>query len=90
MSVEKTLSFDDNKRRYDLVLFEKANPYILFEFKSFNQSLNEDTCLQIAQYNMQLQVPYLILSNGIKHYGFNADFESRQIKALDSFPWTTL
>ena len=83
LGVEKSFKVNNVQRRYDLVLYRKAEAYVLFEFKSFKKKINNDTAFQAAQYNLQLRVPYIIISNGIVHYAFALDFENKSFTALD-------
>lgn len=71
LAVEKTLKLNNLSRRYDLVLYRKSKPFVLFEFKSFSVKLSTHTAFQAAQYNLVLQVPYIIISNGMSHYAFH-------------------
>jgi len=82
MSVEKTIKIGALSKRFDLVLFDKANPKVLFEFKSFNSKIRESICHQAANYNLALKVPYIILSNGIEHFAFHIDFSNNMIKPM--------
>lgn len=52
-------------RRADAVVYTKdLHPLALIEFKAETISLTQKVLDQIAVYNRQFQVPYLILSNG--------------------------
>jgi len=86
MSVEKQLIVSGLKRRFDLVLYKKSQPYILFEFKAPEQPLTSDVGLQAAQYNQILQVPYIVISNGISSYCFLVDVERRKVEAVNVLP----
>lgn len=53
-------------RRADAVVYSKQLvPLVIIEFKADSVALTQDTLDQAAAYNRQLQVPYLILHNGI-------------------------
>ena len=86
MSVEKQLIVTGLKRRFDLVLYKKSQPFILFEFKAPEQPLNSDVGLQAAQYNQILQVPYIVISNGISSYCFHVDAEKKEVEAVEALP----
>lgn len=86
LAVEKQLKEGLLKLRYDLVYFKKGIPHMLFEFKSFSTKLDYNSCLQIANYNKQLKVPYLVLSNGIRHHAFEIDHKVGSIVELDKLP----
>ena len=86
MSVEKQLIVSGLKRRFDLVLYKKSQPFILFEFKAPEQSLTSDVGLQVAQYNQVLKVPYIVISNGISSYCFHVDAEKKEVGAVEALP----
>lgn len=72
ISVEKSLTINGLKKRYDIVVYNKIlKPVLLAECKAETEVLDEKVCKQIAIYNLQLQVPYLWISNGIKNYYFS-------------------
>lgn len=88
LGVEKEVKIGQKKFRYDLVYYLKGKPYILFEFKSFNQALDLDASLQIHNYNKVLQVPYLIISNGHQTLGIKVDMDNEKTTRLEAFPLT--
>ena len=77
LAVEKTIILNGMSRRYDLVYFNKAKPFVLFEFKSFNTALKHEAAFQAAQYNLKLEVPYIIVSNGLEHHAYKIDHNTR-------------
>lgn len=90
LSVEKMIKVGEMNKRFDLVLYVKGVPKVLFEFKSYDIPINESTCRQAASYNLKLKVPYIVLSNGIDHYAFNIDFEKNDVTQLQSIDWEKL
>lgn len=86
LGVEKTITKNGVNRRYDLVYFKKGTPHILFEFKSYDQPINSKTALQAADYNQNLQVPYIVLSNGPQSYAFQIDFSTEKVQEIEEFP----
>jgi len=83
LSVEKTIQIESLNKRFDMVMYSKGMPKVLFEFKSFNIKINEKTCHQAASYNLALKVPFIIISNGIQHFAFHIDFNSNMISPLE-------
>ena len=73
ISVERKLKLFKLNKRFDMVIYKKANPFVLFEFKSFTQVIDDQVTQQIANYNITLKVPYLVISNGIQHFAFQVD-----------------
>lgn len=87
ISVEKTLTVNELKKRYDIVVFNRSlQAKILIECKAEYIELKEKTMLQIATYNTKLQVPYLMVTNGNTYFYFEIkDETSVQINSLPKF-----
>lgn len=63
ISVEKAIG----GRRYDAVVFSQSlTPLILLEFKRESVPLTQQVMDQAACYNRRLNVPYIIISNGLQ------------------------
>lgn len=73
--VEKAIIHEGRNLRFDAVLMKGLEIWVIIEFKSPTETLSEAHILQLARYNVSLNAPYLILSNGI---------ESRFFKRLSS------
>jgi hypothetical protein len=79
IAAERAFNINGLDKRFDLVVFDKStHPTMLAEFKSPGTKITQTTFDQIAQYNMKLQVPYSLVSNGREHYCFRIDDEARQ------------
>ena len=87
MAVEKSLKIGEQDRRYDLVIYDKADPKVLFEFKRFSLPLNQEVCQQIAQYNLALKIPYLVISNGQETFAFEVNHRSGTVLPLTTLPF---
>lgn len=85
ISVERKIKLFKLNRRFDMVIYKKAKPYVLFEFKSFTQVIDDHVTQQIASYNISLKVPYLVISNGLQHYAFKVDHELKTNESLPNF-----
>ncbi len=78
ISVERVFMIEGMLRRFDLVIFDKStHPVLLAEFKAPGIKIQQSTFDQIARYNMQLHVPYSLISNGSQHYCFQIDDEKK-------------
>ena len=83
LSVEKQITVGTLKKRFDLVYYQKGEAQVLFEFKSFNVNISSDTCFQIASYNTDLKVPFLVISNGIEHFAYKIEFKESRVSVLN-------
>lgn len=69
IAVEMSLRINQKDFRSDIVLFgTQAKPLLAVECKAPQVKITQETFDQIARYNMQLKVRYLIVTNGMKHY----------------------
>jgi len=65
IAVEKEISLGDLKKRFDIVVYDKNSmPWMIVECKEMNVELNKQVLDQILRYNITMQVPYLVITNG--------------------------
>ena len=87
IAVEKELQINQTKRRFDIVVFNHLmTPEILIECKAPHITISQKTFDQANQYNWLLKAPFLFLTNGMKHYICQIDFETNQFKFLKELP----
>lgn len=68
ISIEKQLIFNGMKRRTDLVVYSNSlKPLLISECKEPNVDLSQSAINQIYNYNSVLDVPYLLITNGMQH-----------------------
>ena len=69
MRVEKGLTVNELAKRCDILIYDtQVKPFFLVECKAANVRIDQTTFEQIARYNLPLQVPYLLVTNGIATY----------------------
>lgn len=87
IAVEKKVDVNRMPQRSDIVLYNnKANPLMIVECKAACVKISQDTFNQIARYNMKLQVPYLVVTNGLTHYCCRIDYETNSFKFIPEIP----
>jgi hypothetical protein len=65
IAVEKEINLGDLKKRFDIVVYDKAStPRMIIECKEMTVDLDKKVLDQILRYNITLQVPYLVITNG--------------------------
>ena len=74
------------KKRFDAVAYKNDQPTVLIEFKSPKVKIDQKVFQQIATYNLQLKVKYLIVSNGLNHYCCTVDYEKNSFDFLSEIP----
>ncbi len=68
ISIEKQINLNGTKRRYDVVVFNsKLKPILIIECKAPQVEINQLTINQALRYNLELNVPFVFLSNGLNH-----------------------
>jgi len=87
INVEKQLSVNTLKKRYDIVIFDSlGNITLLVECKSPKIMINQETFDQIAKYNMQLKAEFLMVTNGLQHFYCKMDFSKEKYTFLEQIP----
>lgn len=66
---EYSIQVNGLSRRCDIVVIDRnGKPKLIVECKATSIPVNANVLFQIAQYNRELQVDYLLLSNGVEHF----------------------
>ena len=69
IAVERQIYYGKLKKRPDLVVFSQASqPLMIIECKAPEINVTEFVSHQISTYNKILSAPFLLISNGLKHY----------------------
>lgn len=85
IAVEKEISLGELKKRFDIVVFDKnSKPNMVIECKEMNVPLTEAVLNQVLRYNITLQVPFLVITNG--SHCFAAENKNGQLSELSSIP----
>jgi hypothetical protein len=78
---EYDLRYNGLKRRADIVVFDvNGRPELLVECKATTIALSSSVLSQAAQYNNQLGVDRLVLTNGIDHIECSIDPEKNTLE----------
>jgi hypothetical protein len=84
---ERAFNVNGQSLRYDLVAYsKKAQPLLLVECKAPEVEITQKTFDQIAVYNLSLEVPFLMVTNGLQHFYCMVDFESRKYIFIRELP----
>ena len=88
MAIEKTIMVNNLRKRGDIVVYDKTGkPIIMVECKSFSVNITQKSFDQAARYNLSLNVKYLILTNGLKHYCCEVNHEKKNYRFLEEIPF---
>ncbi|MCK0159677.1 type I restriction enzyme HsdR N-terminal domain-containing protein [Allomuricauda sp. F6463D] len=87
INVEKQLTVNKLKKRYDVVVFNPDGTiYLLIECKAPEVGITQSVFDQIARYNYQLKAEYLMVTNGLEHYHCEMDFKNEKYRFLEDIP----
>lgn len=69
IAVEKEITYNQLKKRFDILVFNaSAKPVLMVECKAPDVEILQDVFNQIAVYNTNFKVNYLVVTNGMKHF----------------------
>lgn len=84
---EVGIRLNSTSRRCDTVVFNnRKEPYIIVEYKAPSVEITQEVFDQITRYNMALNAPLLIVSNGLHHYCCAIDFRRKSYRFLPEVP----
>ncbi|MFI3294762.1 MAG: type I restriction enzyme HsdR N-terminal domain-containing protein [Rikenellaceae bacterium] len=87
MASEVTLQYGSRRLRSDLVVYDSGgSPIMICECKAPHIPLDDRVFSQAAQYNRELRVPYLLVTNGSLLFCAEVDLTSGTFCFLDSLP----
>ncbi len=87
MSNEVSLTLNDTRRRCDTVIFRSdGSPLVIVEYKAPTVAITQNVFDQIARYNMVLHSRYLIVSNGMRHFCCEMDYDKDSYSFLPQIP----
>ena len=85
IAIEKEIKLGEVKKRFDLLVYDtETKPWMIVECKEMNVALNKAVLDQVLRYNIALNVPYLVITNGMHCMAFN--LKENKILEIDSLP----
>ncbi|HEY5570336.1 MAG TPA: type I restriction enzyme HsdR N-terminal domain-containing protein [Bacteroidales bacterium] len=87
LSNEVSIELNGTKRRCDTVLYSNTlKPLLIVEYKSPNVEISQQVFDQIVRYNCVLKVPYIIVTNGLRHFCCHMNYETLCTSFLIDIP----
>ncbi len=87
ISVERGLP--NSKKRYDAIVYDKSlNPFLLVECKAPSVKISQATLNQVTAYIALLNVPHILLTNGLQHYFISRNKDG--LKIVEEIPSFTI
>lgn len=71
IAVEREISLGELKKRCDIIVYKDAKPWMIIECKEMHVALSEGVLKQILNYNIALQVDFLVVTNGKETYAIS-------------------
>ncbi len=85
IAVEKEIQLGDLAKRFDIVVYDRnTRPWMIIECKEMEVALTEQVLNQALRYNITLNVPFIVITNGTDCYGFAGNHG--KLKDLDELP----
>ena len=87
IAIERSLRMNQRDFRTDIVLFSKSgSPLVVVECKAPGIKISQLVFDQIARYNLDLRVSYLIVTNGLSHFCCRFDQQQLAYAFLPDIP----
>ena len=84
---EVSIKLNGTAKRCDTVIYnQQLDPLVIIEYKAPTISITPKVFDQIVRYNMVLHVQYLIVSNGIRHFCCQINYETLSYRFLEEIP----
>lgn len=92
MQVEASISLNNLHKRCDIVVYSRdMRPLMIVECKKNGIPVDARVLDQASRYNMALQVPFLLLTNGVQTVLLQVDYVKRELRQLAAIPaWSEL
>lgn len=87
LATEAPFQYDEQSWRADIVAYDRqGDPLLLVECKAPSVSIGQDAFDQGSRYNLVLDAPFLVVTNGHVHYACHIDLEAQHYTFLDDLP----
>lgn len=83
MQIEAAITLNGLTKRCDIVVYDKSvKPFMIVECKKESVKLTQKVVDQACRYNLVLQVPYLLLTNGVQSLCLQVDPDKRSLQQV--------
>ncbi len=84
---EAGIKLNSLTRRCDTVIYnQQLEPVMIVEYKETRVPITREVFDQVVRYNSVLKVPYIVVSNGLKHYCCRMDYVKQDYEYLTEIP----
>ncbi len=64
IAIEKSIQADELKKRFDILVYHNARPWLMVECKEMDTPISMNTLHQLLRYQRIIHATYLIVTNG--------------------------
>ena len=83
MQIEAAITLNGLTKRCDIVVYDKlVKPFMIVECKKESVKLTHKVVDKACRYNLVLQVPYLLLTNGVQSLCLQVDPDKRSLQQV--------
>ena len=87
IKVENEITLYNMKKRFDIMVVDpRKGNLVLVECKAPNVPITQKTFDQIAQYNLQVNSVFMMLTNGLNHYFCLMDYTKKEYRFIEQLP----
>ncbi len=84
---EVMIRLNGTEKRCDTIVYSSSlQPLLIVEYKAPSVGLSKRVLEQIIRYNMVLHVRFLVVSNGLKHFCCEVDYDEGRYHPLREIP----
>ena len=88
ISVEKQISVNQLTKRYDIVVYDRqGKAALVVECKAPEVKIGQQVFDQVARYNLDFQVDWLVVTNGLSHYCCRLDRANNRCIFAEQIPY---
>ena len=88
IGLEKSLKLNGLTKRADILVYGRnAKPLFMVECKAPEVKITQAVFDQVSRYNISLKLPYLMVTNGLKHFCAKINFTENKFHFLKEIPY---
>ncbi|MFD2999486.1 type I restriction enzyme HsdR N-terminal domain-containing protein [Pontibacter toksunensis] len=87
ISIERGANYNKLQKRSDLCVYnQEGKPHLLVECKASSVPITQEVVKQVSVYNRTLRAQFVAITNGLEHFCWQVDFETRLFQPLQGIP----
>lgn len=87
ISIERGANYNKLQKRSDLCVYnQQGKPHLLVECKATYVPITQEVVKQVSVYNQTLRAQFVAVTNGLEHFCWQVDFETKQFQPLQGIP----